>query len=216
MKKILVLSSCFSIFLLLACEKDEPTLPVPPHDPGTEEPEDTVVLQPFWFVRDEIYFGYAQAVWQDSFLWDASGSASHQDYHTTHPDDYLDMRFQTFEPAGVPNLYFKRQKLLLSEIPLSQIGTYIISGGTWDLNDGMVGARFFTSTDDGDVAEDSYIVDETATDNVLTVTEVDIEEQVYKGTFTVSFEISTEGGKRNPNNPDKLKIKDGEFMVKIF
>lgn len=218
MKKIFFLLFCLSIFLFLSCEKDEPVVPVLPSDPGVEEPmqEDTVVLQPFWFVPLEESFGFAEAIWQDSFLWKATGAASDQYWHSTNPDAYFTMSFLTFESSSNPSHFFNRQDLYFSEIPLNQLGTYSISGGTWDLDDGLVGARFFTQMDDGDVAEDSYIIDETATDNVLSVTEVDTVEQVYKGTFTVSFQISTEGGKRNPDNPDNLKIKDGEFMVKIF
>ena len=211
MKKIYPFLIILPFILFFSCEKDEPTVPLPV-EPAQEE--DTIALRPFKYTAPTSDYGFVNAIWQDSFRWEAGGVAQAQDWHSTHPDDYFTLQFVTAEPFG--EFLLKRQDLYLTEIPLRKRGSYRISGSHWDLDDGLVGGSFFTVTDDGDVLEDSYIVDENSPDNELAITEVDTVEQIYWGTFTVSFEISTQGGKRNPDNPDKFKIRNAEFWAKIY
>ncbi|MEZ4955327.1 MAG: hypothetical protein R2825_17325 [Saprospiraceae bacterium] len=211
MKNILFLFSM--LFLFAACADDDtPVFPVDDDGPVTP-PEDTLVLHPAIYVAGDTTYGYVQGVWLDSFIWEASISIARiQDWHPTFPGDYWDMGFSAYHRLSG----FTRHSLYLTEIPKNSVGTFKVAFDHFDLDDGFVGASFHTSTDDGDVGEDNYIVDETATDNLLTITEIDTVEQIYRGHFTVSFEINNpQGFKLNPNNPDKFTIRDAVFWVKL-
>jgi hypothetical protein len=210
MKNILFLFSM--LFLFAACTDDDtPVFPV--DDDGPVTPEDTLVLHPAIYVAGDTAYGYAQGVWQDSFAWEGSVTiASIQNWHLTAPEDYINVIFEAYHRLSG----FTRHNMYFSEIPVKTTGSFEISKGHWDQDDGLIGASFHTSTDDGDVGEDNYIVDETATDNLLTITEIDTVEQIYRGHFTVSFEINNpQGFKLNPNNPDKFTIRDAVFWVKL-
>ena len=202
----------FAFLLLNAC-KDDDQITTPIDDDNPVIPEDTIELDPAKYIAGDTTYGYVLGVWQDSVEWEGSASiAACQFWHLTHPDDFINIGFDAYHRISG----FLRNVIYLSEIQKDSIGSYKISKGQWDQDDGLVGASFHTATDDGDVGEDNYIVDETATDNLLTITEVDTVNQIYRGHFTVSFEINNpQGGLLNPNNPEKFRIKDAEFWVKL-
>ncbi|MEZ4955328.1 MAG: hypothetical protein R2825_17330 [Saprospiraceae bacterium] len=210
MKNILFLFSM--LFLFAACADDDtPVFPV--DDDGPVTPEDTLVLHPAIYVAGDTTYGYVSGVWTDSVAWEASTILARiQSWHSTHPTNYLNIGFSAYHRVSG----YLRHTINLSEIPRDSIGTFDIAFDHWDLDDGFIGATFHTLTDDGDVGEDNYIVNETATDNLLTITEIDTVEQIYRGHFTVSFEINNpQGFKLNPDNPDKFTIRDAVFWVKL-
>lgn len=110
---------------------------------------------------------------------------------------------------------FLREELIFNKIPKTT-GKYVISGPINNIFDGFVGSTYHTSEDDGDASEDNWDVDETATDNYIEVTMIDTVANIVQGNFTVSFNIATSGGKRNPDNPDKVKFSKGTFDVTFF
>lgn len=97
--------------------------------------------------------------------WIASGAARR---HNNDPNStFFCVRAGTYSEEG-----FSREDLSFCEIPFI-VGKYKVSGLTTDMDDGFVGSSYGTSRDDGDVAEDNYIVDETADDNYIEVTYLD-------------------------------------------
>lgn len=138
--------------------------------------------------------------------WVASSSAQFHDNNSS----FFGIGASTFSKEG-----FLRESLVLNKIPLST-GYFKISGTTNNVFDGFVGAVYHTSEDDGDVSEDSYEVDENATNNFVEITLLDTIINKVEGNLEVSFKIATLGGKRNPNNPDKIKFSNCKFEVKFF
>jgi hypothetical protein len=78
---------------------------------------------------------------------------------------------------------------------------------------GFVRAGYATARADGDVAEDFYHLDTTATDNTLLITKLDLVNKRIEGTFTMSFEI--EEPQFNGKNLKKVKFSEGRFWAKI-
>ncbi|MBI1226900.1 MAG: hypothetical protein GC192_16835 [Bacteroidetes bacterium] len=138
--------------------------------------------------------------------WIASSSA--QNYDNIHSLFALDA--VTYSEEG-----FLREELFLNKIP-KKVGKYVVSGPYNDIIDDFIGSAYHTLEDDGDVLEDTWDVDETAADNYLEITFIDTIENIVKGNMTVSFKISTDGGKRNADNPDKVKFSKGAFDVTFF
>ena len=126
--------------------------------------------------------------------------------HDDRPSEYFALFFDTFTPEG-----FWRERLSVNEIKF-KAGEYSVSGSRSDIYDGFVGGRYVTLADDGDVAEDRYILEESK-ENRLIIIKVDIIENIVKGTFHLKFEIDPNREKRNPNNPDKVVFSEGEFEV---
>lgn len=138
--------------------------------------------------------------------WVASSAAFYNEYNPA----LFGIIASTFTEGG-----FLRETLVFNKIPL-KVGRYEVTKLNNDMFDGKTGASYNTSEDDGDVSEDSYDVDESATDNYIEITLVDTIANMAKGNFTVSFNIVTSGGKRNPSNPDKVKFSNGTFDVEFF
>ena len=195
--------------LLSACRDDDMGGPMDDGPGGV--PGDTTALVPADYLPGDTTFGVVYAVLQDSVFWVASGLAQNQMEHPTSPDEYFGIQFNTYESV----FGFQRENLFLSEIPKNKLGNYTISSGHFDFDDELIGATFYTVADDGDVLEDSYEVDESVLDNMLTISSIDSINNVYEGSFTVTFKIATIGGKMNPNNPDRMTFRDASFRVKI-
>jgi hypothetical protein len=108
-----------------------------------------------------------------------------------------------------------RESLSISEIPLKE-GIYPLE--VTRKNDGAIGAAYHTWADDGDVLEDSYMLDKKASDNYLEIILVDTIARKIAGKFTASFKIDTSlyGIKANPLNPDKVKFSNGMFEAEII
>ena len=136
-------------------------------------------------------------------------SASAIAFINTQPPYDVGFKFGTESVNG-----FRRESVRLNDIKY-EAKTYAI--GPYDeRDDGVVGPAYATLTDDGDVQEDVYRWDETATDNFLTVSEIDTVANIMKGTFTITFVIDPDREKRNPANPDKVVFSDAEFEASFF
>jgi len=208
MKKIFYFTIA-GLMLLLACRDNDMFGTI---DGGPRNViDDSTTLVSADYRPGDTTFGVVYAILQDSVFWVASGLALSQAWHTTDPEKYFDLQFNTYESE----FGFHRENMYLSEISKSTIGNVKISGGHFDLDDGFVGASFHTLTDDGDVCEDSYEVDESVSNNMLIISSIDSINNIYRGSFTVTFKIATIGGKMNPDNPDKITFKDASFWVKI-
>jgi hypothetical protein len=109
---------------------------------------------------------------------------------------------------------FIREQMVFNKIPMA-LGKHELTILNNDMFDGLVGASYNTAEDDG-VTEDRWNVDEVATDNYIEITLIDTVANKVQGNFTVSFNIATDGGKRNPDNPDKVKFSKGIFDVEFF
>ena len=137
----------------------------------------------------------------------ASGEARK---HYDRPNEYFGIIFETYSTEG-----FKREDIVLSAIAYSTF-EYMVSGKTPGVGEtivaGIAGGFYGTSTDDGDVGEDYYIVDESP-NNKLTITELDTINNIVKGRFHVEFIHDPNDSKTNPNNPDKVVFSDMEFEV---
>ena len=164
------------------------------------EKEDKVLI----FFPGEMTYGRMDAK-KNGANWVASSAAFNYD---TIPS-LFGLKASTFSEDG-----FLREGLNFNKIP-KKTGVYIVSGPNNNVFDGFVGSSYHTSEDDG-VSEDRWNVDESATDNHLEVTLIDTIANMVKGNFTVSFNIATSGGKRNPDNPDKVKFSKGTFEVEFF
>jgi len=128
----------------------------------------------------------------------------------TDSTNYITVRALTYSEAG-----FRREKLSINKVP-KKTGTYLVNSNE-GVYDGMVDVFFRTLTDDGDVGDDRFVFDTTATDNFVEVIEYDSTSNTMKGRFTLSFILSPiDIGRDNPNYPDAIRFTDGVFDVQIF
>ena len=107
---------------------------------------------------------------------------------------------------------FLRESLSLGSIPYGT-GTYELAR---EPKDGFLTSTYGTSQDDGDVGEDNYLLDESASGNTAHITKLDTIEKIIEGVFTASFQIADPSQKVNPNNPDKVTFSEVSFSVQIF
>jgi hypothetical protein len=78
---------------------------------------------------------------------------------------------------------------------------------------GYIRASYTTFTSDGDVIEDYYDLDSTATDNQMTITKLDLAAKRIEGLFTATYVIDTPA--RNDLNPPRVKFSNGRFWAVI-
>ncbi len=159
---------------------------------------------PIYYPGSMIY-GSAEAK-KNGKDWLASSGAQHYD---TIPS-LFGMGMETVSEEGFP-----REDISFNKIPKS-VGKYKVSGPYNNVFDGFVGSSYHTLEDDGDALEDTYVLNEDAIDNYLEITLIDTVANIVQGKFTVTYDIATSGGKRNPNNPDRVKFSDGSFDIEFF
>ena len=134
--------------------------------------------------------------------WEASGiGLSH-----TNSNEFWGILLGTSEDG------FSRENLVLGFISATP-GNYRIAR---EHSPGVITSFYLTLQDDGDVLEDSYLVDESVLSNVARITKIDTVENLIEGIFTATFEIRDPEKKVNPNNPDRLTFSDVSFSVQIF
>lgn len=201
---------CFLIGLC-SCKKDNIEIcspfVIPTHGPELtlcvieEEIGDSLTIVPTYAAGDKD-FGDATAV-KINKHWEASARL------TERGPDIFGLSFQTFSSKG-----FLRESFSLVPVTLS-IGCYQID--TTSHEEFTAVAGFYSIwTDDGDALEDYYRIDlETRNSNLLEITDVDNANRTLKGKFSVSFVISTAGGKNNPLSPDRVRFLNGSFEVEI-
>lgn len=106
---------------------------------------------------------------------------------------------------------FQREGLYISEIPL-QIGHFPVEKNVLPPANNYVGASFYVNKDDGDILEAYYELDDSEEDNSVTVDELDLEANIVKGTFDLTF-LLKDG--YSDKYPKKVKLKNGVFEVKL-
>jgi hypothetical protein len=109
---------------------------------------------------------------------------------------------------------FMRENLIFGGMPDdSPQQEFNISLPASILPEGAIGAPYGTLSDDGDVLEDYYNIDTSATDNYFTVDIWDTVNKRAEGRFYVTFLIDEP--RLNPKNPKKVTFSAGHFWVKI-
>jgi hypothetical protein len=85
------------------------------------------------------------------------------------------------------------------------------------VNSKQVTASYGTLSDDGDVLEDSYVIDERG-DNWATITAIDTidGEVVIRGAYNLHFKFKNNRDKVNEANPDHVRFTDGVFEVRFW
>ena len=135
--------------------------------------------------------------------WQASGIGLRQ-------NDSID--FWTVSLGTVSKEGFSRENITLSFITPTP-GLYKIAQ---EQSDNVLTSRYFTLQDDGDVLEDSYLVDQSSVFNQARITKVDTVNKVLEGIFTASYEIRDPENKINPNNPNRITFSDVSFSVQVI
>lgn len=81
----------------------------------------------------------------------------------------------------------------------------------------QVTASYGTSSDDGDVQEDTYVIDGRG-DNWVAITAIDTvdEEVVIRGAYNLHFKFANNRDKKNAANPDHVRFTDGVFEVRFW
>ncbi len=121
----------------------------------------------------------------------------------------VDNKFDFFFDMRIKKLL--RGTLYVYKLPY-QKGIYNLSEIDPRSNQLTPGAAYYTSQDDGCVAEDSYFLD-TKRVSTLTITKFNANNNHIKGTFEIYLKIDSV--KINSQNPDTLSFLQGEFSVKV-
>lgn len=152
------------------------------------------------FEPGDMEFGYAKAL-KNEHDWMASVYGFQYDMPN---DSHFFMHFNTYL-SGI----YLRESLIIGKIPKAK-GTYsIIKTSMNDTYSDKAIASYDISEDDGDVAGDSYFVDEDANHNKVEVTYIDTIAGIVRGKFSVTFLIKEP--KKNSQNSDCVQFTDGEF-----
>ncbi|MEL6867932.1 MAG: hypothetical protein AAFP19_26140 [Bacteroidota bacterium] len=153
------------------------------------------------YTPGEMRYGFAigKKASQD---WQAAGIAI--PHNNNQP--YWALHFDTFTKEG-----FWRESLSIGYIP--NRGAFDI----FPLDDQIpVSATYTTLSEDGDVIEDRYAVNEIMEGNHITIRTLDTLAHKISGVFTVSMEIVDPAAKQNPANPDKVTFSNVVFEVDIL
>lgn len=207
MKKYLFLLLPFcavGFFQLASCKKDPDTTVIPPVKP----PDTPVVYVPIHQPGDTVNFGagYAKKLTAD---WTAEAIASVMKFVDT---SYIGVGFFTYSKT---DLHSQRESLGFRFIKKNSLGEMLKlkKMDVSNLENGYVSPTYTTWRSDGDVIEDQYNLDETATDNYFQLIKADWGQKRVEGTFTASFKIREP--RVNPLNPKQVKFSNGRFWANI-
>ncbi|MBL7825046.1 MAG: hypothetical protein JNJ57_00330 [Saprospiraceae bacterium] len=128
-------------------------------------------------------------------------------FHNTTIPDAFDLDFSVFDPSGV----WPVESFYIFKIP-KKTGKFQLERTTTQDNDNKTGAFYYTLSDQGDVLEEVYILEESA-DNFIDVTYY--QQETSAGSFNATFIIDPDRGKTNPSSPDTIRITHGEFYLKL-
>ena len=123
-------------------------------------------------------------------------------------NDKLFISCNTYSDEG-----YHREELLLFKIPLNE-GEYDVERTEERDEDDKVGAKFFTSVDDGDVTGDIYYISESDSLSIIAITKIEGKE--VWGTFNLILFRDTTRAIQYPDVPDTLIFTDGQFHTKIL
>ena len=203
-KIFLLLLVSSGLFCLASCKKDSPEPIIPPVKP----PDTPAVYVPIHQPGDTVNFGagYAKKLTAD---WSAEAFSRVMTFVDTN---LVSVSFLTYSKI---DLGAQREHLAFAFIPKASIGQAFLlkSMTSTTLKPGYVDATYSTWRLDGDVIEDRYNLDETATDNYFKVTKADWAKKRVEGIFTASFKIREP--RVNPLNPKQVKFSGGRFWANI-
>lgn len=174
------------VWMIMGCEKeiDYPTAPI--HFPGDQE------------------YGWSTAQ-KNGLDFEASGYGLR---NTERPNDFFGVRLRTFTDweADRENIYIAELEFI--------IGTHQVVAHDEDQENGIPIGFYATLSDDGDVVEDVYELDERQ-NNWLEITAIDTiaGEQTIRGKYNLHFKIAD--AKTNPLHPDHVRFTDGVFEVRF-
>jgi hypothetical protein len=119
--------------------------------------------------------------------------------HTDRPDDFLGVEL--------------RESIYIAELDYD-IGTYNVVTQDADQENGIPIGFYATLSDDGDVTEDVYELDERQ-NNWIEITTIDTiaGEPTISGKYNLHFKIKR--AKTNPLNPGHVRFTDGKFEVRF-
>lgn len=123
--------------------------------------------------------------------------------------DGFDLVLDHLDEYGSPT-----ESFYIYKIPKKK-GKYEVVRTMPTVNDGLIGAKYFTISNEGDVLDDVYVVDETSTGNFIEITSFNEVKNEVAGKFSVKMKIDSNEVKQNPSSPDSFSIEKGEFNVKI-
>jgi len=150
--------------------------------------------------------GYAKKLTAD---WSSEAYCSVMDHFDT---TYISIGFFTYSKTDI---HSQRESLGFDFIKKASLGQMqqLKKMNSGSLKSGYVSPTYTTWRSDGDVIEDRYDLDESASDNYFTLTKADWAKKRVEGTFTASFKIREP--RVNPLNPKYVKFSNSRFWANI-
>lgn len=188
------------LLVLAACHKEETYTPEPP--PPSPPTEYVPIFAPCDTSNGVATANKLTAAWKAGVSCRSVTSAGKK---------YWVIDLQTCSSDGFGSI---RERLGIGGIPDDNpIQRYSILNFTSSIIDGSVDPSYATLVDDGDVLEDYYHIDTTATNDFMQIDRWDTVNKRAEGRFSVSFNIREP--RRNPKNPKKVQFTSGKFWVKL-
>ena len=121
----------------------------------------------------------------------------------------IDILVEKFNNKG-----FKREEIYMYKIPM-EMGRFNLDRTDVREVDTLVGSKYFTLQDDGDVGGDSYflLLNDSIPD-FIEITEIDGKEIL--GNFQMSFVKDLRYGEADPTAPDTIVFLDGKFHTRLI
>jgi hypothetical protein len=170
---------------------------------GSCEKEEVTVSTPIYFPGDQQY-GWSMAK-KNGLDFESSGLATR---HLSMPNDFFAVHLHTFTDWEA-----WREHIAFGELRYVT-GRYTVEQEDADQRNGIPDGSYSTFSDDGDVLEDRYKLED-GRDNWVEITAIDTinGEMTVSGIYNLHFLI--EGNKKNPINPDRVNFTEGVFEVKF-
>ncbi len=187
-----------AVLFFANCQKEKISEPPPP-------PPEPPVYVPIYQPGDtSMGAGYAKKLTAD---WKAEALCRVQTFFDTN---YISIGFFTYSSYGE-----LRETFGFSFIPRFEDGIEYglkkMVGSS--LQPGYISPTYGTMKYDGDVTEDIYYLDTTATDNYFRVDKIDPVSKRIEGSFSVTFKV--EEPRSNPANPPTVKFSAGRYWAII-
>ena len=134
--------------------------------------------------------------------WEAKGNYSPNKPYNIR----FNVRFEVYNNSGE-----LREKLLLYKVPF-EVGRHLLSVTTNRTKDDLIGARFWTISDDGDVIDNRYRLYDPA-ENTIMIIKADTIRNILKGEVNATFLV-------DPNDVedtdiDTIRIENGLFEITL-
>jgi hypothetical protein len=184
-----------SILALQGCKKE---------NIATPQPEPPEVYVPIYF-PDDTTMGAAYA---KKLRADFKAQVFCYYNNFVKPRDII-VRLHTYTQVGE-----LRERFWFTGIKIDGNNTYkLLRSFNAKPSPGYIQTSYITLSSDGDVIEDYYDLDSTATDNQMTITKLDLAAKRIEGIFTATYVIDTPA--RNDLNPPRVKFSNGRFWAVI-